>query len=84
MTPFSKLLSALRGDETTTLSCHPHCSLGTYLFVDQNRKAVPVTQFVEVGPMLREMDVLARKAEQAPHPVLHQDFGLEQPAQVLP
>ncbi len=63
VTPFSKLISALRGDETTTLSCHPHCSLGTYLFVDQNRKAVPVTKFVEVGPMLREMDELARKAD---------------------
>ena len=25
VTPFSKLLSALRGEETTTLSCHPHC-----------------------------------------------------------
>ncbi|HWC96705.1 MAG TPA: radical SAM protein [Candidatus Sulfopaludibacter sp.] len=62
VTPFSKLLSALRGEETTTLSCHPHCSLGTYLFVDQNKKAMPVTQFVEVGPMLREMDELARKA----------------------
>ena len=63
VTPFSKLLSALRGDQTTTLSCHPHCSLGTYLFVDQNRKAVPVTRFVEVGPMMREMDELARKAD---------------------
>jgi uncharacterized radical SAM superfamily Fe-S cluster-containing enzyme len=62
VTPFSKLLSALRGEETTTLSCHPHCSLGTYLFVDQNRKATPVTQFVDVGPMLQEMDTLARKA----------------------
>ena len=62
VTPFSKLISALRGEETTTLSCHPHCSLGTYLFVDANRRAVPVTRFVEVGPMLREMDVLARKA----------------------
>jgi uncharacterized radical SAM superfamily Fe-S cluster-containing enzyme len=62
VTPFSKLLSALRGEETTTLSCHPHCSMGTYLFVDQNRKATPVTQFVDVGPMLREMDELARKA----------------------
>jgi len=62
VTPFSKLISALRGDPTTTLSCHPHCSLGTYLFVDQDRHAVPVTQFVDVGPMLREMDLLARKA----------------------
>jgi len=62
VTPFSKLLSALRGEETTTLSCHPHCSLGTYLFVDKNRRAKPVTQFVDVGPMLQEMDMLARKA----------------------
>jgi len=62
VTPFSKLISALRGDETTTLSCHPHCSIGTYLFVDQNRHAVPVTRFIDVGPMLQEMDVLARKA----------------------
>jgi len=60
--PFSKLLGAVRGAETTTLSCHPHCSLGTYLFVDQNRKAVPVTRFIDVGPMLQEMDLLARKA----------------------
>jgi uncharacterized radical SAM superfamily Fe-S cluster-containing enzyme len=64
VTPFSKLISALRGDETTTLSCHPHCSLGTYLFVDQNRRAKPVTQFIDVGPMLQEMDLLARKAGQ--------------------
>jgi 7,8-dihydro-6-hydroxymethylpterin dimethyltransferase len=60
-TPFSKLISALRGDGTTSLSCHPHCSLGTYLFVDQNRKATPVTKFVDVGPMLQDMDMLARK-----------------------
>jgi hypothetical protein len=62
VTPFSKLISALRGDETTTLSCHPHCSLGTYFFVDQNRKATPVTRFIDVGPMLKEMDALSRKA----------------------
>jgi uncharacterized radical SAM superfamily Fe-S cluster-containing enzyme len=62
VTPFSKLLSAMRGAETTTLSCHPHCSLGTYLFVDQNRKATPATRFIDVGPMLQEMDLLARKA----------------------
>ena len=62
VTPFSKLISALRGEETTTLTCHPHCSLGTYLFVDQNRKAVPVTRFVDVGEMMKEMDMLARKA----------------------
>ena len=62
VTPFSKLIGALRGEEITTLSSHPHCALGTYLFVDQNRKATPVTRFVDVGPMLQDMDTLARKA----------------------
>jgi hypothetical protein len=62
VTPFSKLVSALRGEETTQLSCHPHCSLGTYLFVDKDRHATPLTRFVEVGPMLQAMDELSRKA----------------------
>ena len=63
VSPFSKLLSALRGAPTTTLTSHPHCAIGTYLFVDQNRHAVPVTRFVDVGPMMQAMDMLARKAE---------------------
>lgn len=62
VTPFSRLLSAIRGEDTTTLSCHPHCSLGTYLFVDKHRRATPVTRFVDVGPMMQDMDTLARKA----------------------
>lgn len=62
VTPFSKLISALRGEMTTHLSCHPHCSIGTYFFVDRNKKATPVTRFIDVGPMLKEMDQLARKA----------------------
>ncbi len=63
VTPFSRMLSAMRGDEVTTLSCHPTCSLGTYLFVDQDRKAVPVTRFMDVPGMLRDMDVLARNTK---------------------
>jgi uncharacterized radical SAM superfamily Fe-S cluster-containing enzyme len=63
VTPFSKLVSALRGEMTTHLSCHPHCSLGTYLFVPKNGPAVPVTRFVDIGAMLADMDALARKAE---------------------
>ena len=62
VSPFSKLIGALRGEETTTLTAHPHCALGTYFFVDQNRKATPVTRFLDIGPMLQEMDMLARKA----------------------
>jgi len=63
VSPFSKLISALRGELTTHLTSHPHCSMGTYLFVDQNKNAVPATRFIDVAGMLREMDLLARKAE---------------------
>ena len=60
--PFSKLLSALRGEMTTHLSSHPHCAIGTYLFVSQAKQAVPVTRFIDVGAMLQDMDMLSRKA----------------------
>ena len=63
--PFSRLLGAVRGEETVTLTPHPHCSLGTYLFVDQNKQATPVTRFIDVQGMMQDMDLLARKAEKA-------------------
>lgn len=66
VTPFSKLMSALRGEETISLSCHPHCSLGTYVFVnDQTKEAVPITRFVDVGNMLQDIYKTAQKAETA-------------------
>jgi hypothetical protein len=64
VTPFSKLISALRGEQTTTLTSHPHCSIGTYLFVDRETKqAVPATRFIDVPAFLRDMELIARKAE---------------------
>lgn len=60
--PFSRLLSSLRGDETTQLTCHPHCSAGTYLFVDEDKNATPITRFVDIGPMLKEMDMVSRNS----------------------
>jgi uncharacterized radical SAM superfamily Fe-S cluster-containing enzyme len=62
VTPFSKLTSAIRGTGVPTISSHPHCSLGTYFFVDQETKqAVPITQFVDVPGMLQDMEELSRK-----------------------
>jgi uncharacterized radical SAM superfamily Fe-S cluster-containing enzyme len=66
VTPFSKLTAALRGVGVPTISSHPHCSLGTYFFVDEDTKqAVPITQFVDVGNMLQDMDELSRKSHKA-------------------
>ena len=64
--PFSKLMGALRGEEVPTLTCHPHCSLGTYLFVnEQTGEAVPVTRFVDVGGMMQDLDEMARKVSKS-------------------
>jgi len=66
VTPFSMLISALKGEQTVHLSCHPHCSLGTYLFVHEaTRTAVPITRFVDVGGMLQDIYELAQKAEKS-------------------
>jgi uncharacterized radical SAM superfamily Fe-S cluster-containing enzyme len=60
--PFSRLISALKGDETVTLTAHPHCSLGTYMFVDERTKtAVPATRFLDLPGLLQDMDEIARK-----------------------
>ena len=64
--PFSKLLSALQNFQRPNLTSHPHCAMGTYLYVDPvSKKAVPITRFFDVGAMLRDVDLLARKAEGA-------------------
>lgn len=66
VTPFSKLMAALRGEGVPTISSHPHCSLGTYMFVDEkSRKAVPVTQFVDIPGMLQDIEELAQKTEKS-------------------
>ena len=61
--PFSRLVSTLRGDPTVELSCHPHCSLGTYFFVNPDTKeCVPASKFIDIGPMMDEMEMISRKS----------------------
>jgi hypothetical protein len=60
-TPFSRLLGVVRGEETVTLSCHNHCSVGTYLFIDNKGRSTPVTRFIDVVGMFRKMNEIAEK-----------------------
>jgi len=65
VTPFSKLMAAIRGEGVPTISSHSHCSIGTYMFVDEkSRKAVPVTKFIDMPSMLQDIDILSRKMGQ--------------------
>jgi 7,8-dihydro-6-hydroxymethylpterin dimethyltransferase len=61
--PFTRLMAAIRGQANVVMSCHPHCSLGTYLFVGTDGRAVPVPQFFNLKGLLDDMWTLAQKAE---------------------
>jgi len=61
--PFTRLVAAVRGQPNIVMSCHPHCSLGTYLFIGSDGLAVPVPQFFDLKGLLDDMGRLARKAE---------------------
>jgi hypothetical protein len=63
---FSKLLSALQSYNRPNLTPHPHCAMGTYLYVDpRSKKAVPITRFFDMPALLRHIDLLARQAQGA-------------------
>lgn len=61
--PLSRLLSALTGDPKITATAHPTCSSGTYFVVDKHHNAVPVTRFLDVEGLFRDMEDLAAKIE---------------------
>jgi len=61
--PFSKLLSGLQNFNRPNLTSHPHCAMGTYLYVDpRSKQAVPITRFFDMPAMLRDVDLLSRGA----------------------
>lgn len=61
LTPLSKLAAALKGKPTLTVSSHPHCSGGTYIFIDPEGEGHPVGKFIDCEGMLKEADKLARE-----------------------
>lgn len=66
--PFSKFYKAIRGYDIISLTCHPHCSLATYLLVhkeDPVNRFVPITEIVDVEGMLLALNELADKTKRA-------------------
>ncbi len=61
--PFALFTASVWGKELLELSCHPHCGLGTYLFVDDKGSTTPITQFVDVEGMLTKMNEMAGKVK---------------------
>ena len=62
--PVSKIISSVRGEDTVHITCHPHCSLGTYLFIEQGTgKATPITRFTDIEGMFKEIEIQAAKTK---------------------
>jgi len=57
ITPFTRFVAAVRGEDTIHLTCHPHCSLATYLFVSpETGEAVAAPEFVDVEGMFLDLE----------------------------
>lgn len=57
ITPFTRFVAAVRGEETIHLTCHPHCSLATYLFVSADgEEVVPAPEFLDVEGMFLDLE----------------------------
>jgi len=63
--PLSTLASTLLEQSKVTFTTHPHCGLATYLFVKDENNVVPLTRFVEVEPLFKELYELSVKAEKS-------------------
>lgn len=60
--PISRFIGALEGEEpSVTLNCHQHCGIATYIFIDSDRKIIPVTEFIDVDRFLEFLDENAEK-----------------------
>jgi uncharacterized radical SAM superfamily Fe-S cluster-containing enzyme len=63
---FTRFVSALTGEDTVNLTCHPHCSLATYLFVSPDTKeAVAAPEFIDVESMFLDLDKFAHTVPKA-------------------
>jgi uncharacterized radical SAM superfamily Fe-S cluster-containing enzyme len=60
-TPITELIQALRNEPNVMVSCHPLCGLGTYFFVDKNRKPTPVTRFLDIKGLFDDIQMQAEK-----------------------
>ena len=58
--PLGRLVGAIKGKPSLTVSCHPHCSMGTYIFLEKGTgRLVPVSRFVDLEGLLGEVNTLA-------------------------
>jgi uncharacterized radical SAM superfamily Fe-S cluster-containing enzyme len=75
--PLIRYAGALTGAAFVNHTCHPHCGLMTLLFVDQNRRAVPITRFLDLYRLLKDIERLAARRRKTPIRILSKARALQ-------
>ncbi len=75
--PLIRYAGALTGAAFVNHTCHPHCGLMTLLFVDQNRRAVPITRFLDLYRLLKDIEGLAARRRKTPIRILSKARALQ-------
>jgi len=60
---FSRLAAALTGKAVYTPTLHPHCSQGTYIYIDKTGKMKPVSSFLEMDEFMKDMVKLSKEIQ---------------------
>jgi 7,8-dihydro-6-hydroxymethylpterin dimethyltransferase len=63
--PLVRFAGALTGATLVNHTCHPHCGLMTIFFVDRERRAVPITRFLDLYGFLKDIEALAAKTRRS-------------------
>jgi uncharacterized radical SAM superfamily Fe-S cluster-containing enzyme len=59
--PVSRFVESLNGQEEIEFTTHPHCGMATYVFKDEERGIVPITEFVDVVGFITLLNSVARE-----------------------
>jgi 7,8-dihydro-6-hydroxymethylpterin dimethyltransferase len=63
--PISDFVSIILGENKVTFTTHPHCGLGTYIFMNEKGVAVPIPRFVDVDKFSDGLIKICNDAEKA-------------------
>ncbi len=63
--PISKLISLIQDEPKLSFTTHPACGLATYLYVPEKGNPVPISRFVDVEGLMKDLWELATKIERS-------------------
>lgn len=67
VTPISQLISVIKNEPQVAFTSHPHCGLASYLVIGDDGEVTPITKFVDVEGLMKEMLKKADKWDTVVH-----------------